>query len=621
MRQAAQGEGSLRGARRPGRRASRSSACWRSRPVRPAPSRPVSPTTHPADPDRDLAADHHRSTVRAERLERRSSTPRRPTSRASTTSTCPSSFIAPGPGALRLQLLELPRRARPTARPASRPNLQGLGAGTVDFWVSTGRMPLANTERAGHPQAPEVRPAPDPRDRGVGAVPHPGRGHPGPHRQHHTAPTSQAGSTLFTLNCAACHTITGAGDALVGGCLRAEPPPGHHHPDRRGHPLGSGQHAPLRPGQHHRHRGPRHRRLRARVDPAPLQPGRLRPGRDRSGRRGLRRAAPRRGRPDAGLLLDRGPDVSDDVGDLSKGRCRRPRSTTRTCSPTPSIPSAPRRSPRPRWSSAFLGFVGFGIAYWVSDNTQWQAATLGIGMLGLGFGVTAWGKYLMPQGPFVEERHEFHSTEAERDAMTAAVVERGGIVLKRRKMLGGLFATGVGGHGRRPPLPLLRSLGPKPGTTPSFATNWKKGSQAGHRRRPAGHGRRPRGRAACSPSSRKGFEGSSPDQVILIRLAELAPAASHAAGPHRLGRRRVRRLLEDVHPPRLPGRSLPGADPAAGLPLPPVDLQRAGRGGPRVRPRAPPAPAAAHHRRTSTGTCGRRAASTRPVGPGFWERP
>ena len=27
------------------------------------------------------------------------------------------------------------------------PNLQGLGAGTVDFWVSTGRMPLANTER------------------------------------------------------------------------------------------------------------------------------------------------------------------------------------------------------------------------------------------------------------------------------------------------------------------------------------------------------------------------------------------------------------------------------------------------------------------------------------------
>ena len=37
---------------------------------------------------------------------------------------------------------------------------------------------------------------------------------------------------------------------------------------------------------------------------------------------------------------------------------------------------------------------------------QWEAATLGVGLVALGFGVTAWGKYLMPQGPFVEERHD-----------------------------------------------------------------------------------------------------------------------------------------------------------------------------------------------------------------------
>ena len=132
----------------------------------------------------------------------------------------------------------------------------------------------------------------------------------------------------------------------------------------------------------------------------------------------------------------------------------------------------------------------------------------------------------MPQGPFVEERHDFHSTEAERDAMTAAVVERGGMVVKRREMLGGLFAAGVGGSWASSSLfPLLRSLGP---------------SRATHRcSRPTGR----RARMLVTVDGRQvtvddlevggvltvfpeGFEGSSPDQVILIRLAEIAPAAS-----------------------------------------------------------------------------------------------
>ncbi len=76
--------------------------------------------------------------------------------------------------------------------------------------------------------------------------------------------------------------------------------------------------------------------------------------------------------------------------------------------------------------------------------------------------MTAWGKYLMPQGPFVEERHEFHSTEDEREAMTAAVTERGGMVVQRRKLLGGLFALGSTAMGIVLLFPLLRSLGPKP---------------------------------------------------------------------------------------------------------------------------------------------------------------
>ena len=92
----------------------------------------------------------------------------------------------------------------------------------------------------------------------------------------------------------------------------------------------------------------------------------------------------------------------------------------------------------------------------------------------------------MPQGPFVEERHEFHSTEDEREAMTAAVTQRGGMVVKRRKLLGGLFALGSTAMGIVLLFPLLRSLGPKPAKSEKthgptadslFTTNWRKGSQ------------------------------------------------------------------------------------------------------------------------------------------------
>lgn len=179
----------------------------------------------------------------------------------------------------------------------------------------------------------------------------------------------------------------------------------------------------------------------------------------------------------------------------------------------------------------FVGFIGFGVAYWVTSNSQWQAATLGVGLLALGAGVIAWGKYLMPQGPFVEERHDFHSTEAERDAMTAAITERGGMVVKRRKLLGGLFLLGSTAMGIVLLFPLLRSLGPKPATSESphgdpanslFATNWKKGAQlvTVDGREVFVDDLETGGVLTVFP---KGFTGSSANQVILIRLAQLGP--------------------------------------------------------------------------------------------------
>jgi ubiquinol-cytochrome c reductase iron-sulfur subunit len=126
------------------------------------------------------------------------------------------------------------------------------------------------------------------------------------------------------------------------------------------------------------------------------------------------------------------------------------------------------------------GFIGFGVAYWQNAEAWTLAVSFGIGLFFFGFGTTAWGKYLMPQGPFVEERHDLAGTSDEQDAMAAALVERTGIVVKRRGLLGGLLALAGGVFGLVLLLPLLRSLGPVPKSSgpPQDSlqtTNWRAG--------------------------------------------------------------------------------------------------------------------------------------------------
>jgi ubiquinol-cytochrome c reductase iron-sulfur subunit len=265
----------------------------------------------------------------------------------------------------------------------------------------------------------------------------------------------------------------------------------------------------------------------------------------------------------------------------------------------------------------FVGFIGFGVTYWQAANNQWEAITLGIGLFGLGFGVTAWGKYLMPQGPFVEERHEFHSTEAERDAMTAAITERGGMVVQRRKLLGGLFALGSTAMGVVLLFPLVRSLGPKPGTT-LFQTNWKKGSQLVtiDGREVYADDLEVGGVLTVFP---KGYQGSSPNQVILLRLSNsLQPLTSpgrtnwgvdgyvaysklctHLGCPVGLYQEQTQQLVCPCHQSIF--NVLAGAVPEFGP-------------APRPLPQLPITVDAFGHLRAN-GTF------DQAVGPGFWERP
>ncbi|MGH9020725.1 MAG: Rieske 2Fe-2S domain-containing protein [Acidimicrobiales bacterium] len=138
----------------------------------------------------------------------------------------------------------------------------------------------------------------------------------------------------------------------------------------------------------------------------------------------------------------------------------------------------PQRTERAIALSFVAGLVltaAFGACYWINAKPWTLGATLGGGLFFLGAGIVAWGKYLMPRGPFVEERHSHASPEGDRQAFAAAIVQRGGSTLKRRRVLGGLLGGGLGVFSIVAIFPLLRSLGPLPKGT-LFSTDWTRGS-------------------------------------------------------------------------------------------------------------------------------------------------
>lgn len=100
------------------------------------------------------------------------------------------------------------------------PNLEGLGSATVDLWVSSGWMPLANPT-AEPIRKPALFSPQQSRDIAYYVASLSAGGPSIPHVNLSGASVS-TGFSLFALNCAPCHTITGAGDALSNG-LSAPP--------------------------------------------------------------------------------------------------------------------------------------------------------------------------------------------------------------------------------------------------------------------------------------------------------------------------------------------------------------------------------------------------------------
>ncbi len=130
--------------------------------------------------------------------------------------TLPSSYIAPGEALFAANCASC--HGTDAVGTSRAPNLQGLGAGTIDFWVSTGRMPLADPTEQAVRKPPRFNALQTLEIAAYVQSFTPGVGVPIYHVNLSQANLAQ-GQGLFTLNCAACHTITGAGDALADGAF------------------------------------------------------------------------------------------------------------------------------------------------------------------------------------------------------------------------------------------------------------------------------------------------------------------------------------------------------------------------------------------------------------------
>ena len=122
------------------------------------------------------------------------------------------------------------------------------------------------------------------------------------------------------------------------------------------------------------------------------------------------------------------------------------------------------------------GFIGFGIAYWQLASNYWLGATFALGFAGVGYGMVLWGTYLMPRGPFSEERHRLVATEEERAEFVGDFASRGKVAIERRGFLAKTLGLASAALGVVLLFPLLRSLGPLPGDQLE-QSNWYKGAK------------------------------------------------------------------------------------------------------------------------------------------------
>jgi ubiquinol-cytochrome c reductase iron-sulfur subunit len=124
---------------------------------------------------------------------------------------------------------------------------------------------------------------------------------------------------------------------------------------------------------------------------------------------------------------------------------------------------------------AILAGIGLFVVYFTGGQTQLEGVLFFLAFGGLGVGVALWANRLLGARDAVEERHEFTSGAAGREAFGHALVDEVGPVMGRRSVMVLLLVGAGGALGLALLLPVL-SLGPAPGRTLK-ETPWRRGSR------------------------------------------------------------------------------------------------------------------------------------------------
>ena len=159
------------------------------------------------------------------------------------------------------------------------------------------------------------------------------------------------------------------------------------------------------------------------------------------------------------------------------------------------------------------GAIALAIVYLRGGQPQLEGLFLSIALGGIACGLVIWGNRLLPQGPFVDNRHDLPSPTDEVEAVEDDA-EQGG-TLTRRKMMFRSLGLAVGGLGLAALFP-IRSLGPNPGRDLSH-TPWHDGVRliTDDGRPVRAEDVPPEGLVTVFP---EGDPGSADGQAVLIRV-------------------------------------------------------------------------------------------------------
>ncbi|HET7486458.1 MAG TPA: Rieske 2Fe-2S domain-containing protein [Acidimicrobiales bacterium] len=124
--------------------------------------------------------------------------------------------------------------------------------------------------------------------------------------------------------------------------------------------------------------------------------------------------------------------------------------------------------------------LGLAVTYAAGGQVQVEGVLLGLSMGSLGWALAAWGKHLLPPGPFVQQRHPMDEADPDPEPVSRLAGDGDGTdteglePIGRRSVLVKLLVGAVGALGVAALFP-IRSLGPNPGRS-LFRTAWRKGS-------------------------------------------------------------------------------------------------------------------------------------------------